>query len=162
MSKSTYKTEIRIWSEIGHTPITGRPGEYCDELVHMTVWLPGHDAAADFVRNMLDLVPHAVTGHFAITNYPNQNLQSDWIGLSHRRGLKPVTRELVEALQACLLRLDEHDEQSAPEALQARKALRKVTVRGAVRASTLAEVERSETGWMRCSKCGCSGPPSKI
>lgn len=29
----------------------------------------------------------------------------------------------VEALEACLLRLDAHDDQSAPECMQARKAL---------------------------------------
>lgn len=35
--------------------------------------------------------------------------------------------DLLEALQACLIRMDEHDEQSAPECLAARAAIAKAT-----------------------------------
>ena len=39
--------------------------------------------------------------------------------------LRNAHDDLVAALEACLIRLDEHDPQSVPEALQARAALAK-------------------------------------
>lgn len=71
-------TEIHIWSKIGHTPITGRAGAYCDVLLKENVDLANPKEAAAYVRAKLQTVPHADKGHFIIPEWPNQNVRSGW------------------------------------------------------------------------------------
>jgi|APGre2960657373_1045057.scaffolds.fasta_scaffold185762_2 hypothetical protein len=47
--------------------------------------------------------------------------------LKREKKLEEANSDLLAALEACLHRLDEHDDQSAPECLMARAAIAKAT-----------------------------------
>jgi hypothetical protein len=72
------RTQIHIWSDIGHTPITNRSGAYCDVLVQTTVECDEPHEARAIVDNLLQTVPHAHKGHYYMPHYWNQNKRSDW------------------------------------------------------------------------------------
>ena len=78
---ATYKTEIVLWSAIGNTPITGRKGAYCDELVRTTIECENPARADEAVRDLINSTPHARKGHFFMPTFPNQNTRSRWISL---------------------------------------------------------------------------------
>lgn len=73
------KAEIRIWSEIGHTPLTNRVGSYCDELVCVVVDAATHAEAKAAGVALLKSTPHAVKGHVSMPELPNQNFRSTWM-----------------------------------------------------------------------------------
>jgi hypothetical protein len=73
------KAEIRIWSRIGDTPLTGRAGSYCDELAHVNLEV-GHPLEAQRATERLLLeTPHAYNGHYSVPDHPNQNLRKGWV-----------------------------------------------------------------------------------
>jgi hypothetical protein len=72
------KTEIRIWSRIGHTPITKRPGAYCDELVFADFDCETPTEAKHLVQQLIRDVPGADYGHFNMPEYWNHNTRSGW------------------------------------------------------------------------------------
>lgn len=81
MSK-TYKTQVYVWSAIGHTPITGRVGSFCDELVVETVDTNGPEQARAYVADLLKRTAHAYSGYYYVNEYPNQNTRSSWLNRS--------------------------------------------------------------------------------
>lgn len=74
------KTEIYIWSRIGHTPVTKRGGLFCDVLIHADVDCESPEAARKFVRALIAAHPHGNYGHFNMPEYWNHNTRS---GFTH-------------------------------------------------------------------------------
>jgi hypothetical protein len=72
----TYLTHVTIWSNIGHTPITGRTGSYCDELVNTYIECVDPADALAKVLEIKKSTPHAYGCHFNMIDYPNQNTKS--------------------------------------------------------------------------------------
>ncbi len=72
----TYDTEIVIWSNIGHTPITNRTGAYCDELVRTTVQCANPDEALQITKKLIKETKHGYSGYFDMPEYPNQNTRN--------------------------------------------------------------------------------------
>ena len=76
------KTEIKVWSRIGHTPVTGRSGAYSDELVSETTDCTNPHDAEQYVVGLMKRTPHAYTGYFIIHEWWNQNTCSQWVDIS--------------------------------------------------------------------------------
>lgn len=74
-----YTCTIKIWSDIGHTPITNRKGAYCDELKTFSIAVYSHEQAIENVKDAIRAIPHAVSGHYNIINYPNHNKASNFV-----------------------------------------------------------------------------------
>lgn len=74
-----YDTTIVIWSDTGHTPITGRGGSYCDELVRTTVQCASPAEAMQLTREMMQKTKYAYMGHFNMLEYPNQNTRNQFV-----------------------------------------------------------------------------------
>jgi hypothetical protein len=72
----TYDTEIVIWSNIGHTPLTNRTGAYCDELVRVTVPCTNPGQALELTQKLIKETPHGYSGYFNMIEYPNQNTRN--------------------------------------------------------------------------------------
>ena len=75
----TYETTIIIWSDIGITPITGRIGAYCDELVRTTVQCDSPTEAMQITKDMMQKTKYAYMGHFSMPQYPNQNTRNRFV-----------------------------------------------------------------------------------
>ena len=76
-----YHTLLCVWSHAGHTPITRRKGQFCDELVRKTDYYSSPDEAALEVEKLLRETEHAYKGFFNMPSFPNQNTRSNWITL---------------------------------------------------------------------------------
>ena len=72
------KAIITIWSELGYCPITGRTGQYCDELACATIEVDGLADASVALGIMLRNVPRADYGHMMVPDHWNQNERSQW------------------------------------------------------------------------------------
>ena len=72
----TYQTTIRIWSRNGHTPITNRTGNYCDELLSTTVTCVDPEEAQHLASELKKTTPGAYSCHYVMPDYPNQNTRS--------------------------------------------------------------------------------------
>lgn len=79
MNERKYGAEIRIWSAIGHTPITGRRGAYCDELAMECIDVAHPGEAREAAEKLKKQHPHAATAHFNVPSYPNQNIRTGWL-----------------------------------------------------------------------------------
>lgn len=88
MPAHEYRAEVRIWSEIGHCPITKRDGAYYDELAIVQLSVVGPVEAFNRTVELIKAIPHGHSGHFTIVDYPNQNTRSGWVN----------TRDSVRAL----------------------------------------------------------------
>lgn len=73
-----YTAQITVWSRIGHTPITKRPGSYCDVLVETEVLCDGPTDARRVTLAIKHAHPHADRAYFYMPTYPNQNTRSNW------------------------------------------------------------------------------------
>jgi hypothetical protein len=76
--KNTYKTQVYIWSDIGHTPITNRPGDYQDTLVDTIIECTDPEDALAKVLEIKKATPHACQCYFNMIDYPNQNTKSKY------------------------------------------------------------------------------------
>lgn len=76
------KTEIKVWSKIGHTPLTARVGAYCDELVSETADCTSPADAREYVLGVMKRTPHAHKGYFIMPEWDNQNIRSQWLIIS--------------------------------------------------------------------------------
>ena len=76
-NETKHNATIRIWSRIGHTPLTGRGGAYCDELAVAEVVVSGVDAGIAKLRELLASTPHAEKGNVYSPTFPN-NFRSNW------------------------------------------------------------------------------------
>lgn len=74
-----YTAEIKLWSAIGDTPLTGRGGSFCDELVSVELNVLNPTDARTVVQNLIRSTPRAVKGYFNIPSWPNQNTRSAWL-----------------------------------------------------------------------------------
>jgi hypothetical protein len=74
--QTPYTTQVTIWSDNGHTPITGRGKSYCDELVSTTIECTDPADALAKVLEIKKTTPHAYSCHFNMIEYPNQNTKS--------------------------------------------------------------------------------------
>jgi hypothetical protein len=74
-----YPTQIRLWTKLGHTPVTGRSGPYYDELLHTTVLCENPAEATALVRKLIQETEHADSGYFRMPEYPNHNINSRFI-----------------------------------------------------------------------------------
>jgi len=72
------QTRIRIWSEIGYTPVTRRAGSYCDLLADVTVDCLNPAEAVKEGKAILAKTPFGVSGHFEMPEWPNQNTRSNY------------------------------------------------------------------------------------
>jgi hypothetical protein len=75
-----YETKIIVWSAIGNTPITGRDGSYCDELVKVTIQCETPEQAKEITQRMVRETQHGYSGYFNMPNHPNQNIRN---GFTH-------------------------------------------------------------------------------
>jgi hypothetical protein len=75
----TYKTEIRVWSQIGHTPLTKRGGAYCDLLLLTEIECDGYGDARLQAETIMRALPSGARGHAHMPAHPNQNYRSIWI-----------------------------------------------------------------------------------
>jgi len=76
-----YKTVIKVWSREGFTPLTKRPGSYCDLLAEKEIECKEPCEARQAAIDLIDITFHAATGHFYMVDHPNQNLKSGWVKL---------------------------------------------------------------------------------
>ena len=74
-----YDCQIKIWSEIGNTPITKRKGAYCDELYSNTIQVLDPEDAKNIIKELIRETEHAVSGHYYLPGYPNQNTRSNFV-----------------------------------------------------------------------------------
>ncbi len=72
-------TTIHIWSELGHTPITGRAGSFCDELVKVNVEAKDPTDARQQTYDLLINTEYAERGHYSRPHCPNQNVRTAWL-----------------------------------------------------------------------------------
>jgi len=72
----TYLTRVTIWSKTGHTPITGRDGAFCDELVNTYIECVDPTDAMAKVLEIKKATEHAYSCHFNMIDYPNQNTKA--------------------------------------------------------------------------------------
>lgn len=73
------KANIVVWSEIGSTPLTGRIGSYCDELVKVTINVNSPVEAKAKVRELIANTKYASRGHFEMPEWWNQNERTGWV-----------------------------------------------------------------------------------
>jgi hypothetical protein len=73
------KTNVTIWSAIGHTPVTHRGGLYCDELIRTQIDCETPDQARLSVQALMLATPGADRGFFHMPDYWNQNTRSGWV-----------------------------------------------------------------------------------
>jgi hypothetical protein len=74
--QDTYKTQVIIWSDYGHTPITGRGQSFCDELVNTFIDCTDPADALVKVLEIKKSTPHAYACYFNMDGYWNQNTKS--------------------------------------------------------------------------------------
>ena len=74
----TYKTIVKVWSDVGHTPITGRKGSYQDELVNVEIDCIDPTDAFNKVLDIKLQTPDAYSCYFFMPEYPNQNTNSQF------------------------------------------------------------------------------------
>ncbi len=74
--QTTYKTQVYIWSDIGHTPVTGRVGSYQDTLVDTIIECTDPADALAKVLEIKKATPHAYQCYFNMEGYWNQNTKS--------------------------------------------------------------------------------------
>jgi hypothetical protein len=72
----TYRTNVLIWSNTGHTPITGRGKSFCDELVNTYIDCVDPADALTKVLEIKKATPHAHSCYFNMIDYPNQNTKA--------------------------------------------------------------------------------------
>ena len=72
----TYRNNVFIWSNTGHTPITGRGQAFCDELVNTYIDCVDPADALTKVLEIKKATPHAHSCYFNMIDYPNQNTKS--------------------------------------------------------------------------------------
>jgi hypothetical protein len=72
----TYRTNVLIWSNTGHTPITGRGQSFCDELVNTYIDCVDPADALVKVLELKQETPHAHACYFNMIDYPNQNTKA--------------------------------------------------------------------------------------
>ena len=72
----TYKTIVKVWSDVGHTPITNRGSSYQDELVHTEIECTDPTDAFNKTLEIKRQTPHAYQCYFYMPDYPNQNTRS--------------------------------------------------------------------------------------
>ena len=81
-TNATMKAEIKIWSAIGHTPITHRSGPYCDVLLEISREVTNPQEAREIVKELMRSTPSADTAHFDIPEFWNQNTRTGWLKIS--------------------------------------------------------------------------------
>lgn len=74
----TYPAELRLWSSVGHAPLTNRQGSYCDLLVVETVEVTSPRDAREKLAELAKRTKHSSKGHFYIPGFPNQNVRTHW------------------------------------------------------------------------------------
>jgi len=74
-----YRCEIKIWSKVGHTPITKRSGSYCDVLHKQTIEVRDVSQAHRFTKHLLKEIKFADSGHYFMPEFPNQNTRSNFV-----------------------------------------------------------------------------------
>lgn len=75
----TYRTEIKVWSRTGNTPITKRSGAYCDLLVSAVVYCETPEQAEVETVRLIRETEYGDCGHFYMPEFPNQNTRSKWL-----------------------------------------------------------------------------------
>lgn len=78
-TNTQYAATLVVWSRIGHTPLTGRTGAYCDELARVETTVSGPQDALDQLTALRNNTPHADKGHYYIPELPNQNYRTYWL-----------------------------------------------------------------------------------
>lgn len=78
-----FQARLIIWSDIGHTPLTGRVGAFCDELLNEEIIVADKASAVDVAKSALANTRYGVLAHVAIPGLPNQNDRSIWVRESY-------------------------------------------------------------------------------
>ena len=79
------KATLRVWSEIGNTPLTKRAGSYCDELAKVEIEVDGPVEAKAALKDLMLKTPHAADGHFEVPEFWNQNTRSGSMSIRDAR-----------------------------------------------------------------------------
>lgn len=75
------KTQIKLWSNIGHTPITKRGSSYCDLLLDIVIDCDSPESAKEKTRALIKETDHATYGHFYMPEHPNQNIRAQFVNV---------------------------------------------------------------------------------
>jgi hypothetical protein len=75
------KTEIKIWSSNGHTPITNRGRNYCDLLLDAVIEIDSIDDAREKTKELIRTTKSGSKGFYYAPEYWNKNKNSGWISL---------------------------------------------------------------------------------
>ena len=67
------EVRFKIWSNIGHTPVTHRKGAFCDVLAKGEFDAANPDEATAELQKRMKATPYAHLGAFFMPEYPNQN-----------------------------------------------------------------------------------------
>lgn len=70
------KCFIKIWSKIGHTPVTNRQGAFCDLLVDTVVECASPTEAKEIVLELKNKTKGAYSCHYNMPEWSNQNDKS--------------------------------------------------------------------------------------
>ncbi len=71
--------KIKVWSRIGNTPVTGRVGAFCDELVSKDIDAIDHKDAIAQVKAIMKETPNSDRGFYHMPEYWNHNLAHGWV-----------------------------------------------------------------------------------
>ena len=71
--------EIKVWSNIGVTPITKRGGNYCDLLVDKKVAVKSISEARHITNQLINETEFGYKGFFYVSDHPNQNINNGWL-----------------------------------------------------------------------------------
>ena len=74
-----YRTEIKIWSRYGHTPITNRGGAFLDLLLDCVIFCDTPREARIRTKFLIEACPHGYSGHYSLLEHPNQNIRDGFI-----------------------------------------------------------------------------------
>ena len=74
------KTQIKIWSREGNTPITGRKGSFCDLLIDQSFDCKTPEEAEKLTIKMVQETPHGAKGHYDMPEHTNQNTRNRFCG----------------------------------------------------------------------------------
>ncbi len=73
------KTEIKIWSQVGHSPLTKRGGSFCDLLLDTEMDCETPAEAEKLTLQLMAATPHSARANFYMPEYPNQNIRQRWL-----------------------------------------------------------------------------------
>ena len=75
------RTEIKIWSSIGNTPLTGRGKCFCDLLLDTVIEIEKIEEARNIVKKLIKDTKSGYKGSYFCPEYWNKNKNIGFVSL---------------------------------------------------------------------------------